>query len=619
MTHNDDDCRYSNSNNNNNAAIIMTRIKTTTNFNSTKNNNDAGSPPHPYYYCRTLIQYSAASSTTSASSSSSSTSSSASSNSTTPPCSPPPPPSDLTSSHTTTTTIATTTVDQDKVVVVDIDDQEEDQDDRHGGERGEDLIWSFSSSSCQSSSQEVLLPPPPEGYEEEEGDGGQLPHEPMNWNPQQQQQDEYNNEEMEQFQTLQQQQDFHQEMEQFQIFLEPQQHSTTSTVATAATTTTMDPSHFSYRSIELRDRDPIQKLHENWFPVTYQSEFYDDLARGHLAGSPLFTCLAIYNKQQRPENDSQQQSFDQFLDCQTGNGDYPCYNDNDNDNDNNRNLIGDYQMNPNSPDQDLLCASIAMDEEMGVLGEENDHHYLSNADEVNEPLPLMDYNYDHCTVDPLPINYHQNDMEDGDYVNVIYDSLDSNNNSMDGDSTPRTNENSGSDFCENEIIAGCVVGSFMPVSRLPTPLQEALIANPLRHPKIFYIMTVGTASEFRMAGLGTFLVQQCIHQVEMNPACGALYLHVITHNVGAIRLYEKLGFVQVQEIPDYYDIAGEKYPCYLYAKFFHGNHNSRGALSYAAVYSYKVMAKYLWSFVRQVLQLAQIPPPTFALGPDDRV
>ena len=30
--------------------------------------------------------------------------------------------------------------------------------------------------------------------------------------------------------------------------------------------------------------------------------------------------------------------------------------------------------------------------------------------------------------------------------------------------------------------------------------------------------------------------------------CGALYLHVITYNKGAIRLYEKLGFMKVKTI-----------------------------------------------------------------------
>ncbi|KAL3789080.1 hypothetical protein ACHAW5_009819 [Stephanodiscus triporus] len=50
---------------------------------------------------------------------------------------------------------------------------------------------------------------------------------------------------------------------------------------------------------------------------------------------------------------------------------------------------------------------------------------------------------------------------------------------------------------------------------------------------------------------------------------GALYLHVITYNEGAIRLYERLGFVRVKEIKDYYLINSVNYDCYLYARYFH--------------------------------------------------
>lgn len=55
-----------------------------------------------------------------------------------------------------------------------------------------------------------------------------------------------------------------------------------------------------------------------------------------------------------------------------------------------------------------------------------------------------------------------------------------------------------------------------------------------------------------------------------NEDCGAIYLHVITHNNAAIRFYEKLGFVRVNEIHDYYRIDSDDHSCYLYAKYFHG-------------------------------------------------
>jgi hypothetical protein len=84
-------------------------------------------------------------------------------------------------------------------------------------------------------------------------------------------------------------------------------------------------------------------------------------------------------------------------------------------------------------------------------------------------------------------------------------------------------------------------------------------------------MTVGVITEFRHRDLGSKLVKRIIEMVEnCNKDCGAIYLHVITHNNAAIRFYEKLGFVRVKEIHDYYRIDFDNHNCYLYAKYFHG-------------------------------------------------
>lgn len=52
---------------------------------------------------------------------------------------------------------------------------------------------------------------------------------------------------------------------------------------------------FRCRMIQPEDREIIQRLHEEWFPVVYQDEFFDELAQGRMIGSgdPLFTRLAI--------------------------------------------------------------------------------------------------------------------------------------------------------------------------------------------------------------------------------------------------------------------------------------------------------------------------------------
>eukprot|EP00429_Kryptoperidinium_foliaceum_P009904 CAMPEP_0176005302 /NCGR_PEP_ID=MMETSP0120_2-20121206/2135_1 /TAXON_ID=160619 /ORGANISM="Kryptoperidinium foliaceum, Strain CCMP 1326" /LENGTH=290 /DNA_ID=CAMNT_0017338003 /DNA_START=138 /DNA_END=1010 /DNA_ORIENTATION=- len=52
---------------------------------------------------------------------------------------------------------------------------------------------------------------------------------------------------------------------------------------------------FQFRSIRPSDRRGIQELHEEWFPVRYQSEFYDDLVHGKMchSGEDLYTLLAV--------------------------------------------------------------------------------------------------------------------------------------------------------------------------------------------------------------------------------------------------------------------------------------------------------------------------------------
>mmetsp|Transcript_16372 Transcript_16372/g.24003 ORF Transcript_16372/g.24003 Transcript_16372/m.24003 type:complete len:402 (+) Transcript_16372:99-1304(+) len=122
-----------------------------------------------------------------------------------------------------------------------------------------------------------------------------------------------------------------------------------------------------------------------------------------------------------------------------------------------------------------------------------------------------------------------------------------------------------------ERIVGCVVGTFLNASNVPIEVTSLLIKSPSIHTKLFYIMTLGTITAYRQRGLGSVLIRKCCAMAERDKQCGVVYLHVITYNTAAIRFYERLGFVRVDEIEDYYTIGGEHYNCYLYAKYFNGN------------------------------------------------
>jgi ribosomal protein S18 acetylase RimI-like enzyme len=122
----------------------------------------------------------------------------------------------------------------------------------------------------------------------------------------------------------------------------------------------------------------------------------------------------------------------------------------------------------------------------------------------------------------------------------------------------------------DDTVVACLVGASVDSHKLNSASRQLLITDETLHTKLFYIMTLGTATDYRHFGLGTALVQICIDEVQDDPQYGVLYLHVITVNESAIRFYERLGFWRVQEIPDYYTIDGQNYNCYLYAKYFHG-------------------------------------------------
>jgi ribosomal protein S18 acetylase RimI-like enzyme len=195
----------------------------------------------------------------------------------------------------------------------------------------------------------------------------------------------------------------------------------------------------------------------------------------------------------------------------------------------------------------------------------------------------------------------------------VDDDNDDNENDAEHDNDNNDNDE---DENEDEMIAGCVVGSFVEASTLSKTMRSLLISDPTRHSRLFYIMTLGTVPEYRKIGLGSALVQECIidkvilqqqqqqeqeqqhddnHNtvdVENSDKCGTCYLHVITSNHAAIRFYEKLGFYRVLQIDDYYDINGEKHACFLYAKYFHGNRGHRDV--------FKMLSRALWSVWKHV-------------------
>ena len=72
----------------------------------------------------------------------------------------------------------------------------------------------------------------------------------------------------------------------------------------------------SFRPLQSSDRHRIQQLHEQWFPVSYSDDFYDDLVNNHrlsTSGDQLFTCVAILNDKNGGTSSEDSQLFCQAV------------------------------------------------------------------------------------------------------------------------------------------------------------------------------------------------------------------------------------------------------------------------------------------------------------------
>mmetsp|Transcript_54157 Transcript_54157/g.131420 ORF Transcript_54157/g.131420 Transcript_54157/m.131420 type:complete len:370 (-) Transcript_54157:11-1120(-) len=269
-------------------------------------------------------------------------------------------------------------------------------------------------------------------------------------------------------------------------------------------------SQITYRQVLPRDRQQIQELHEEWFPVEYQEDFYDDLCENRqMFGSkqPLITLLATVPKP-----------------TATGRG------------------------KNSSHSSGRRKIKIISDDETDCQKEEND-------DIINQPLEDGDDDNEDeivgciigCFISADQLNRASRRL----LVPEFYGAAESNM------MYPHSNNSKGHSHHDDRRYR-----------------QQQQQQRPRRHSKLFYIMTLGVVKEYRHLGLATKLVKKLFHETiqPMGDECGCMYLHVITFNDAAIKFYEqKLGFWRVQEIEGYYRIDDEQYNCYLYAKYFNSN------------------------------------------------
>lgn len=96
-------------------------------------------------------------------------------------------------------------------------------------------------------------------------------------------------------------------------------------------------------------------------------------------------------------------------------------------------------------------------------------------------------------------------------------------------------------------------------------------AGPSGGGSLAYILTLGVAESFRRRGLARELLRHAVLHVGRSlPEVQAVYLHVVTYNAAAIRLYESMRFLRVSQFQSFYYLHGQPYDSFLYALYVNG-------------------------------------------------
>jgi len=222
-----------------------------------------------------------------------------------------------------------------------------------------------------------------------------------------------------------------------------------------------------FRPIDPSDRNVVQELHEEWFPIRYHDSFYESIIQNNVYdGYPLYTCVASA-------------------------------------------IRSNINLDNSSYSEDIESPSCDQGIDESIVKDAWGQHWKSLHIDSLYDLPIL---FKH-SVKPLASN----------------------------------RERASSDRYDERIV-GCLIGRFI---HNPSEENKSLLLShspTYRHTTLFYIMTLGVADDFRNLGLATELIQRCIHLALHVSSCGAIYLHVITYNTGAIQFYEKLGFRRIKEV-----------------------------------------------------------------------
>ncbi|CAG2100340.1 unnamed protein product, partial [Medioppia subpectinata] len=122
-------------------------------------------------------------------------------------------------------------------------------------------------------------------------------------------------------------------------------------------------------------------------------------------------------------------------------------------------------------------------------------------------------------------------------------------------------------------IIGLIVAEIKCQTKCNREDQGLLATSLANNSRVVYILTLGVVKEFRRNGIATLLLDNLIHHLTRNESttdCKALYLHVLTTNLVAIRFYEKRQFKRHLFLPLYYSINSTARDGFSYVLYING-------------------------------------------------
>nr|CAG4641131.1 EOG090X0BM0 [Eulimnadia texana] len=127
--------------------------------------------------------------------------------------------------------------------------------------------------------------------------------------------------------------------------------------------------------------------------------------------------------------------------------------------------------------------------------------------------------------------------------------------------------------CNNELV-GFLIAEIKSASAIHQEDYGILDSGSGVASTVAYILSLGVCSSFRRQGVASMLLSQFLNHVQQveYSDCQAVYLHVLTANMAAIRFYEKQNFRLHQFLPYYYCVNGIYKDGFTYVLYINGGH-----------------------------------------------